>query len=323
MIFDVARHKFSEGLLTLLFFSLVATVAVFFEGEVLPVEGGAPLRNFIDTLSLRHPVATSLALFPLLIYAGLRLARSTVRVGIYSASSLAVLALGAVAIFGCVVVSDYLYLVVVVLLAAEFIGRLMYCFGANARVGYLFTAMLSVGAMPLVDNALIPLAVVVPVVMLHRGTLREMVVILLGVAAPTLFYCYISWLMGASFSAAFWDIWNMQLTIQHDAIVAYFTIPRLILFGVMLLLNICGIIAHLKVRVTLTDTARMVWWLLILLQLLFIVLLVAMPISSPAIVVVLMLMMVVLMPQFFISVNVPTATIAYLLYVVAALATLL
>ena len=114
MIFDVARHKFSEGLLTLVIFALVASVAVLVGGDVLPVVGGAPLRGFIDNLAVSYPVASAIALFPLLIYAGLRLARSTVRVGIYSASSMAPVALAGIAMFACTSISNYLVTMAVV-----------------------------------------------------------------------------------------------------------------------------------------------------------------------------------------------------------------
>lgn len=323
MIFDVARHKFSEGLLTLVIFALIASVAVLVGGDVSPVVGGAPLRGFIDNLAVGYPVASAIALFPLLIYAGLRLARSTVRVGIYSASSLGVVALGAVAMFGCVVSTNYLYLTVVALLVSEVLGRLLYCFGANVRVGYLFTAMLALGAMPLVDNALIPLALALPlIVMLLRGTLREVIIILVGLAVPTLLYCYIVWLVGGDFDTAFWSIWNTSLLSQHEAIVAYLTLPRLIFLGVILFFDICSIISYFRVRVTLLDSARIVWRLLIFLQVMLVVLLVLMPISSPALVVALMLMMVIVLPQFFIGVSVPIATIAYLSFVCASLSVL-
>lgn len=323
MIFDVARHKFSEGLLTLVIFALIASVAVLVGGDVSPVVGGAPLRGFIDNLAVGYPVASAIALFPLLIYAGLRLARSTVRVGIYSASSLGVVALGAVSLFGCVVSTNYLYLTVVALLVSEVLGRLLYCFGANVRVGYLFTAMLALGAMPLVDNALIPLALVLPlIVMLLRGTLREVIIILVGLAVPTLLYCYIVWLMGGDFDAAFWSIWNTSPLSQHEAIVAYLTLPRLIFLGVILFFDICSIISYYRARVTLLDSARIVWRLLMLLQVMLVVLLVVMPISSPALVVALMLMMVIVLPQFFIGVSVPIATIAYLSFICASLSVL-
>ena len=324
MIFDVARHKFSEGLLTLVFFALIATVAALMGEVALPVEGGAPLRGFIDNLAWQYPVASSLALFPILIYAGLRLARSTVRVNIYSASSLGVVALGAVAMFGCIISTNYLYLAVVALLLSELLGRLLYCFGASVRVGYLFTSMLALGAMPLVDSALIPLALVLPViVMLMRGTLREVIIILFGLASPTLFYCYIVWLMGGEFDAAFWSIWNFVLSSQHEVLISYLTLPRLILLGVFFFLDICSIIFYFRVRVTLLDSARTIWKLLIALQLMLVVLLVVLPISSPALVVALMLMMVVAMPQFFIGVSVPIATIAYLIFACASLSVLL
>ena len=324
MIFDVARHKFSEGLLTLLLFALLAMVVTLLGGEVEPVAEGAPLRVFVDRLAVDYPTATAIALFPLLMYAGLRLARSTVRVDIYSASSLAVVALGAVVMFSCVTSVNYLYLAVVVLLMSELLGRLIYCFGANVRVGYLFTAMLSLGAMPLVDSALIPIVVVVSVVLIFvRGTLRELIIIVAGVALPTLLYCYVTWLLGGEFDVACMRIWSVNTLAQHDAVVEYLTLPRLIFLGVMLLLDICSIISYFSVRVTLTDAARVVWRLLVALQIMLVAMLLVAPLSSPVLVVALMLIMVVVMPQFFIKVDVLTATFAYLVFVASALVTLL
>ena len=161
------------------------------------------------------------------------------------------------------------------------------------------------------------------IVMLLRGTLREMIIILFGLAAPTLLYCYIVWLMGGEFDAAFWGIWNTTLSSQHEAIIAYLTLPRLIFLGVILFFDICSIISYFRVRVTLLDSARIVWRLLIAMQLMLVVLLVAMPISSPALVVALMLMMVVVLPQFFISVSAPIATVAYILFACASLSVML
>ena len=71
------------------------------------------------------------------------------------------------------------------------------------------------------------------------------------------------------------------------------------------------------------DSARTIWRLLIALEVMLVAMLLLMPSASPAVVAVLILVMTMMMPQLFIRVDVYTATIAYLIWVVSALATLL
>ncbi len=325
MIFDIARHKFSEGLITLMFFALVSLFAALSAPDLVAAEGGAPLRGFIDFFASNHPIAAALLMFPMVIYSGLRFARAAVRVGLYSASSLGLLALGGVAIFASTVSASYMSLMVVVLLVSELLGRLLYCFGANMRMSYLFTAMLALGIMPLVDGALIPFALVLPVVvMVVRGTLREAIITIVGVALPTFVYCYLVWLMGGEFNAAFMAIWQEGgAFVAHDALLSYLTLPRLIFLGVTLFLGVCSLISYYGVRVTLIDSARVIWRLLIALQLMLVAMLLLMSSASPSVVVVLVFVVTLMLPQLFIRVDVITATFAYLIWVVSALGILL
>lgn len=325
MIFDIARHKFSEGLITLMFFALMAAVAALASTDLVAVEGGAPLRGVIDLFAVNHPVASAVLMFPMLIYSGLRFARAAVRIGLYSASSLGLLALGGVAMFACTTSANYLSLMAVVILVSELLGRLLYCFGANMRMSYLFTSMLALGIMPLVDSALIPLALVLPlVVIVVRGTLRETIITLVGVAFPTFVYCYLVWLFGGEFDAAFVEMWSENSAIaSHEALLSYMTVPRLVFLGATLFLSICSIISYYGVRVTLVDSARVIWRLLIALQIMLVAMLLLMPSASPYIVVVLVLVMTTMLPQLFIRVDVITATFVYLVWAISALATLL
>lgn len=325
MIFDVARHKFSEGLITLMLFALMAAVAALASTDLVVVEGGAPLRGVIDLFAVNHPVASAVLMFPMLIYSGLRFARAAVRIGLYSASSLGLLALGGVAMFACTTSANYLSLMAVVILVSELLGRLLYCFGANMRMSYLFTSMLALGIMPLVDSALIPLALVLPlVVIVVRGTLRETIITLVGVAFPTFVYCYLVWLFGGEFDAAFVEVWSENSAVApHEALLSYMTIPRLVFLGATLFLSICSIISYYGVRVTFIDSARVIWRLLIALQIMLVAMLLLMPSASPYIVVVLVLVMTTMLPQLFIRVDVITATFVYLVWAISALAILL
>ena len=324
MIFDVARHKFSEGLITLMLFALVAMVAAFFSSDVVPVQSGAPLHGVVQQFATNHSVLSALLMFPLLIYSGLRFARAAVRIGLYSSSSLALLALGGVAMFALITTPNYLSLMVIVLLASELLGRMLYCFGPNMHLGYLFTAMLAMGLLPLVDSSLIPFVLVLLfLVIIVRRSIRETLISLVGAVLPTFIYCYIVWLLNGEFGAAFMEIWNVSMEgAGRGFLLSYLTIPRLVFLGMTLFLTICSLIAYYGVRVTLVDSSRVVWRLLIVLVLILVAMLVLLPVATPAVVVILVLVMTLMLPHLFIRIDVLTATVVYLLWVASAVATL-
>lgn len=324
MIFDVARHKFSEGLITLMLFAFVSLIAALASGDVVAVEGGAPLQGVVQQFAISHSVLSALLVFPVLIYSGLRFARAAVRIGLYSASSLGLLALGGVAMFAIMSSANYFSLMVIVLLASELLGRLLYCLGQDMQLGYLFTAMLSMGIMPLVDSSLIPFALLMLlVVIVVRGTVREGIIALVGVALPAFIYCYIVWLLGGDFSQSFVDIWDVsELLIDNGLLLPYLTLPRLVFLGVTLFMVICSLIAYYGVRVSLLDSSRVVWRTLIAMVFILVAMLVFLPSASPAVVAILVLVMTIMLPQLFIRIDVITATILYLIWVVSALATL-
>lgn len=324
MIFDVARHKFSEGLITLMFFALVAMVAALFSADVVEVQASAPMHGVIQQFATKHSVLSALLMFPLLIYSGLRFARAAVRIGLYSSSSLALLALGGVAMFALITTPNYLSLMVIVLLVSELLGRILYCFGPNMHLGYLFTAMLAMGILPLVDSSLIPFVLVLLfLVVIVRRSIRETLISLVGTVLPTFIYCYIVWLLNGEFGAVFMEIWNMSMEgAGNGVLLSYLTIPRLVFLGVTLFLSICSLIAYYGVRVTLVDSSRVVWRLLIVLELILVAMLVFMPIASPAVVVILVFVMTLMLPHLFVRIDVLTATVAYLIWVASAVATL-
>lgn len=324
MIFDVARHKFSEGLITLMLFALVALIAALLAARVVAVEGGAPLQDVVQQFAINHSLLSSLLMFPTLVYSGLRFARAAVRIDLYSTSSLGLLALGGVAMFALTTSENYLSLMVIVLLTSELFGRLLYCFGPYKQVGYLFTAMLALGVMPLVDSSLIPFVLLLLlIVIVVRGSIRETIISLVGAMLPSFIYCYIAWLLGGEFGVAFNDIWSVaELQISSGTLLPYLTLPRLIFLGATLFLTVCSLIAYYGVRMSLSDSSRTIWRLLITVALMLVAMLVFIPSATPAMLVILTLVMTLMLPQLFIRIDVITATILYLIWVVLAVVTL-
>ena len=127
MILDITRHKFSEALLTLLFFVGVAVVAVaarYYEPAVDVDACSAPIGHLLYSFRASHPVWSIVLFAVIYIYAVLRLSRATVRVDLYSQSTLAAISLSAVTLFGSVVSSNYPLPIVLALRCARTISLL-------------------------------------------------------------------------------------------------------------------------------------------------------------------------------------------------------
>lgn len=323
MILDVSRHKFSEGLVTLLLFAVVASVAVALAyGDAPEILGGAqaPLQPFIKQFQVNHPVLTPILFGLLYVYSVLRVSRVTVRVDLYTLGTMAGVALSGVALFGAVVSADYALLIVVAMVVAEAFGRLFYCFGHSVRSHYLFSAMLAFGAMPLVDGALIPLALLIPLLTIAiRSTVRESLLVLLGLATPTFIYCYVVWLLNGDFGQAFLSIWNNFALSSHLSLAAYLTLPRLFYLGVLVFLYLATAMVWYSVSLPLMSGARFVWYILHLAMLLLIASLLLLPTVSASLLVAISLVVAVMLPLLFIQASTLQGVLAYMLLVVATI----
>lgn len=325
MIFDVARHKFAEGFITLLLFVLLATtiaaVAPWHSAELTPqVIGGAPLGVLIDNFAAEHRWVAVLLTPILYVTAVLRLARPTARLGLYSATTLAVIALAAIALFGVVLYAGYFHMLCVALLYAEMLGRLLYCFGPNMRAHRLFTSMLALGTLPLVDISFIPLALLIPIVIIvTRGTLRETTIAIVGVLLPIFAYCYITWCLGGNFGTAATEIYRALHLYARAELAEYLDLPRLVLLGALLFLQFATLAYYPSERVTLSGSARTVWRLLMLIVLALLLTLLLLPAASPAIIVALAATTAVMMPLLFIRTDAMLSALVYIATAVISL----
>lgn len=323
MILDITRHKFSEAIATLLLFVIAATVAVATlyyapRSEVLSGDY-APLGELLFSFRVAHPV-WSISLFALLyLYAVLRLSRATVRVALYPQGTLAAISLCAVALFGVVVSSDYPLLIIVALLVSEAFGRLLYCFGPAVRPHYLFTAMLALGTMPLVDSALLPLCVVIAIaVVLMRLTLRETAITLVGSLLPTFVYCYVMWLMHNSFSDTLMSVWNLSY-VAVESVGDYFTPTRIIFLGIMLFLQLATTLLYFTSSVTVTRATRDMWRVLMVAFVVLVATLFVVRMPLPSVVVAIALLVAVMLPMLFVRAGSLQTLVIYLLLLLSSL----
>lgn len=323
MILDVARHKFYEGVATLLLIATIVAVRV----ALLPtiaadaiVEGGAPLVAPLARFESLHPVLTALLAALFCVQSALRLARATVRYNIYGTSSMAAISLTALLFTALTINTPCLATMLVALLVAEGLGRLFSCLGPNTRLHHLFTAMLALGATPLVDSSMLAVVILALVLMLTmRSNPREMLVTIVGITLPTLTYNYIIWCLGGSFTASFLDIWHNMLTPSTFNIDSYLTIPRLAILAVVLFVELCTIFLYRSERLTLSRTARNIWAVMQAALLILTPVFILLPSSSPASFITVAMIATTMMPLFFLKMNNAISITTYLIIVALAL----
>lgn len=322
MILDVTRHKFAEALLTLLFFAVaIAVAALFLFPDVSTIVGGAeaPLAVYIKEFRVAHPTLSPVVLGLLYVYTVLRLSRATVRVGLYPTTTLSAIALCSVMLFGALASNDYALLSISALLVAEAFGRLMYCFSHSVRPHFLFSAMAAFGAMPLVDKAFVPLALALPLlVLILRGTLRETLLTLLGLALPTFVYCYVVWLMGGDFGEAFMDVWGDNSISSHLSLATYMTIPRLVFLGFVLFLQLLTSVIYFSTPLSLGNGVRDAWRVMQFALVVLIVSLLFLPAASSSLIVAMVLLSAVMLPILFQYASAVNSALAYVMLIAAA-----
>lgn len=319
MILDVTRHKFSEAIVTLLFFAVafaIAAVVRFPDSSAVVVESEAPLAPYIRSFCADHSLLSPILLGLLYVYMVLRLSRSTVRVGLYPNTTLAAIALCSVLLFGALASGDYAMLCVGALLVAEAYSRLLYCFSPSLHAHYLFSAMVAFGALPLVDAAFLPLAILIPiVVVIFRATLRETAITLFGLAAPTFVYSYVMWLFGGDFVQGFVDVWGSLLAPSSLSLVTYLTLPRLVFLGFILFLQLLSVVVYLTTPMSLANGVREVWRVLIISVVILVVSLLLLPAASPSLIVAMVLLAAIMLPILMQYASALNSVLAYLLLV--------
>lgn len=327
MILDISRHKFFEGLATLLLFATVMAIAT--SVSYIPAESEAvttmtPIGLLVGRFALSHPLLSVVCVAVIMVYSVLRLARATARAMLYPQGTLAAISLGAVTLLALLPSANYAYLAVVALLMCETFGRLIYCFDPNIRAHYLFTAMLALGTLPLVDGALSPLVVVVVVLtILLRSTMRETIVTLVGVVSPLFVCCYIEWLAMGDFEVPILAVREALMASSLETIIDYLTLPRLIFIGVMIAAAAVSIMLYFTNRVSLGVGVRNVWLVLLMSAAVLAVSIFLGGFITPGVIVAMAIIFVPMLPMLFICAQPLTAVLAYVLFVLASFVALI
>ncbi len=314
MILDITRHKFYEGLLTLLgttimMIVLLATSAG--DSGIAPAPD-SPLMSFIR--SLTGGMGFIEGVFVVLIYfiSVLALSRAALRSRIYPTDTMASMALSAVLFMPMISTEDALRQAVVVLLMSYSLANMFYCFGPNRRVNRLFAAMVASGTLAVVEASL----VVVPIVMslaliIARKKFREALVVVVGMLLPIFTYCYVEWLLGDSFAHTLSLWWSSLTTNFNINILDNITLTRLVFLAFVIFLQAVSLVLNVSQRDVRSSGARGVWRTL---QLLLVVVLCAallLPSASGSMLTVIVATAAAMLSVYFIHCNIMISVVTY------------
>ena len=273
MILDIARHKFYEGLITLLAMAIVLVVllAVSLGDSGLSLAPESRVMSLISSATLGNGFMEGAIVVIIYVLSVLSLSRFAIRTRIYPINTMAPLALCAVMMMPMLVVGDALRQAMVVMLLSIALGNMFFCFGPRRCIHRLFAAMVASGTLAVVDGSLIVVPVVMCLVLVAaRKKLREALATVVGMVLPLFTYCYVEWLLGGGFGDSALEWWrgitaNLSLNILDNL-----TITRMIFVAFIVFLQATAMVLNFVHRDLYSSVVRGAWRSL---QLLFVALL--------------------------------------------------
>ncbi len=250
MKIDIARQPLIPAFLTLAALVAVAMWNVDFPAQPAPTsspsDGSLAFtlpEVWLTQFQSAHPVWSKWMAALLLLLAGTAIGRTSIRYNLYSVSTCL-----AIPLYGCLVsnfvVGDRF---LTAALAAALLTLAFKNFSRSFCNGFgfdaIFRASLYLGMLPLVDSAMLPMLLMLPLaIVLFRRTLREATVAVVGVLLPGLAVAYINWGAGGNFLAPF----TLAATTFVDGLpLQLFTtlpIQQLALLGGMLVLDLLSML---------------------------------------------------------------------------------
>ena len=323
MILDVARHKFFEGLITLAITALLMTVAVLLLPErIVPQEAGGvtPISAWLLSFGNSHPTISTLLSLPLFFYAVLRLAQATTRTSLYHTNTMASISLGGLAIAATCVHGNYLQLITVAILTATAMANMCYIFRPTMRPHRLFMMSIALGTLTIIDGVLtLPTLIIIILTIAMRSALRETLIIAVGYLLPIFAYFYISWFCGVSLDDAWQGIASSIITSELNQLGGYLDLPRIILFGMMLIFQCVSSALYIRERLSLSMSARHVWTIAQAITVILILMILLMPTTSLTPFVVVSIIISTMIPMLFQHVGITISAILYMLFLVISI----
>ncbi len=317
MILDVARHKFLEAVATLFILALV----VVFSGVLLPggsvleySGGGAPLGVLVSELQHSHRVIASLLAFILTIHLSFGITRATIRSHLFVANSFATMSIIPLVLLLFATSGATLLNICVVWLAVEAIRRIFFAFSSDRRRQAVFTAMLALGVMPLMDSSLFIIVCALPLLLISlRSSLGDMVIATAGMVLPIFIYTYIVWCGGGEFVPTVEMFYERMVAVAPFNVVESISMPQIIAGGVFTLLCILSVVLYLRNSMSMLLATRLAWRFIISSTILLVAAFVLLPSASLSMLLLVAVLVGITTPMLLLRLSTPIAMLLYLL----------
>ncbi len=241
MILDIARHKFHEGIITLLLITAATLLAA--DSLSCGIAPTAPLARAIDTFAREHGAWSMVLAALMMLTCAMNLTRATLRSGIYTFNTMATMSLTALMLAVATCHEGMLLSLVAATLACEAVARILRSRRGSHQLHYTFTAMLAVGCMPLVDSALLVVVIMAMLlVVFATRTLRRTIIAYAGLLLPIAIYGYVCWCKGEGFVQSIVALWDMMLMPTTQPITYDMEHPHLVFASIMLFATLLGLI---------------------------------------------------------------------------------
>lgn len=262
MILDIARHKFYEGIITLLITTIVMIILLATSAGDSGIASApdSPLMSLISSATFGSGFVEGLITVILYVVSILTLSRSTLRTHIYTADTMAPIALCSVMLLPMITTGDALHQAVVVYFMSHAMANIFYCFSHRKCFHRLFAAMVAAGTLALVDASLTIVPVTMALALIAaRKKLREAVVVVVGMLLPLFAYCYVEWLCDVNFSDSLQLWWRSLVTPLSLNMFDNIKLTRLIFIAFVVFLQATSVVLHIYQREIHSSVVRGSW----------------------------------------------------------------
>ncbi len=247
MKLDITNQKLFTSLTTLLVVATLGTIATT-QGEFTPLEMvGSPslLGGFVDNFESRHRIWAIIISSVITLSSSISLGRVMTAFNIFDRACFIQLPVAGVIAWSVGQSDAYLTSALILYLAVNFIRSIFKGVRNDNRgsLEHLFNSAMLLSLLPTFYSPAIILWGVIPITLLVMGvTLREWIVMLVGLITPPLIILYLSWLCGNEFlypAHLFLSLLQFDTNMLHPGVLPLFDG---VIIGVLLICSVIGVV---------------------------------------------------------------------------------
>ncbi len=226
-------------------------------GDELIVGSTAMPATWADNFQSEFPILGVILSALVVAITSTSLGRTTSALGLYHTRTTISIPLYAIASCGIFIASNSLAVSLSALFTMQMLRCLCGIYVRGTDLNHAFYTGICACIAPLFYAPTIVILLLLPIAIVMFGlSWREIVVMLGGILLPIFALCYINWLCGWEFMAPVTTLYNAVTEASGYLLWRSASVVALIIMGLLLILVICGSIAHLADKRTLSIRPR-------------------------------------------------------------------